>query len=184
MVTMATLPTTTSPEPVEPQVSREAHVDDADVPAGGAPAPEPTDEHASREAASYRRRLRDTEAERDALRQRLDEYERRGHVVEQNTFRANGKSLTSLPHTFEFLATSTAAEALRTSSSTASSPESRYRMETPSWRPGVSTSSPTAPRRFCLRRIREHPATSRGSAPPSRPSVFVRRGHGGQVGGC
>jgi hypothetical protein len=25
-----------------------------------------------------------------------------GHVVEQNTFTANGKSLTSLPHTFEF----------------------------------------------------------------------------------
>jgi len=28
-----------------------------------------------------------------------------GHVVEQNAFSANGKSLTSLPHTFEFEAT-------------------------------------------------------------------------------
>ena len=28
-----------------------------------------------------------------------------GHVVEQNTFSANGKSLTSLPHTFAFVAT-------------------------------------------------------------------------------
>src|SRR5262245_41787553 len=28
-----------------------------------------------------------------------------GHVVEQNTFSANGKSLTGLPHTFELVAT-------------------------------------------------------------------------------
>jgi hypothetical protein len=59
-----------TPEPVEPaatQVPTEA----------SAPTPEPTDEHASREAAGYRRRLRDTEAERDALRSRIDEYERR-----------------------------------------------------------------------------------------------------------
>jgi hypothetical protein len=43
--------------------------------------PEPTAEPdegggASREAASYRRRLRDTEAERDGLRERVDELER------------------------------------------------------------------------------------------------------------
>jgi hypothetical protein len=33
-------------------------------------------ENASREAANYRRRLRETEAERDALAQRLERYER------------------------------------------------------------------------------------------------------------
>ena len=39
--------------------------------------PEPEGEHPSREAASYRRRLRETEAERDALRERVESYERR-----------------------------------------------------------------------------------------------------------
>jgi hypothetical protein len=34
-------------------------------------------EHPSREAASYRRRLREVEAERDTLRERIDGYERR-----------------------------------------------------------------------------------------------------------
>jgi hypothetical protein len=38
--------------------------------------PQP-DDHPSREAANYRKRLRETEAERDALRQRIDDFERR-----------------------------------------------------------------------------------------------------------
>jgi hypothetical protein len=50
---------------------------DEQAPAATSAEPEPTGEHASREAASYRRRLRDTEAERDLLRARVDEYERR-----------------------------------------------------------------------------------------------------------
>jgi len=58
----------TTPDPVEQ--TPPPHVAEVST-------PEPTDEHASREAASYRRRLRETEAERDALRERIDGYERR-----------------------------------------------------------------------------------------------------------
>jgi hypothetical protein len=38
---------------------------------------EPEAEGPAREAAKYRRRLRETEAERDALRERIDSYERK-----------------------------------------------------------------------------------------------------------
>jgi hypothetical protein len=52
--------------PEEPQA-------DPETPEGSQPEPEgPT-----REAAKYRRRLRETEAERDALRERVENYERR-----------------------------------------------------------------------------------------------------------
>jgi hypothetical protein len=67
-----------TPEPVEPTAGGPNGPPEPTDDAGGAQSsPEPTDEHASREAANYRRRLRDTEAERDALRARVDEYERR-----------------------------------------------------------------------------------------------------------
>jgi hypothetical protein len=58
-------PSTSAPEE-EPQVQPDTRE-----------SPEPEGEHPSREAASYRRRLRETEAERDALRERVESYERR-----------------------------------------------------------------------------------------------------------
>lgn len=39
--------------------------------------PKPDDDHASREAGRYRKRLRAVEQERDRLRERIDEFERR-----------------------------------------------------------------------------------------------------------
>jgi hypothetical protein len=53
----------------EPLVSPEAPGTDE--------ATEPDGDHPSREAASYRRRLRETEGERDTLRERVNGYERR-----------------------------------------------------------------------------------------------------------
>jgi hypothetical protein len=48
-----------------------------ETPEAPEPESEPEGEHPNREAASYRRRLRETEAERDALRERVEGYERR-----------------------------------------------------------------------------------------------------------
>lgn len=72
--------TTTPPEP--PEAGTEAHSPpQADQGNGQAPEVESDERdesgrYLSREAASYRRRLRDTEQERDQLRERLERYER------------------------------------------------------------------------------------------------------------
>lgn len=58
-----------TPPDVDPQIA-----DPADQ-AGDAP-PDPADDKGDKEAAKYRRQLRDTEAERDTLRTRLDTIQR------------------------------------------------------------------------------------------------------------
>jgi hypothetical protein len=73
----ASTATTAPPEATEPAVEAPAPDAETQPPEG-----EPGDERdesgrfLSREAASYRRRLRETEQERDGLRERLDGYER------------------------------------------------------------------------------------------------------------
>ncbi len=65
---------TTTTEPAEPQDAPQEPQEPTEPPQE--PQDEPDDAQGGKEAAKYRRRLRETEAERDQLRERLDSLQR------------------------------------------------------------------------------------------------------------
>ncbi len=65
---------TTTPDHDEPEAVEAPEHEQADE--AQQPEPEDTGESSNSEAARYRRRLRETEAERDALRTRVESYQR------------------------------------------------------------------------------------------------------------
>ena len=72
-----TTPTPASSEAPDPAAPTDDATDTAGAPDGAAEAPEGDDNRPGAEAARYRRRLRETESERDGLVEQLDGFRRR-----------------------------------------------------------------------------------------------------------